>query len=150
MPTDDQVADYMDRVRTIVAEHGWMVQAVGASDSEPAFCYTVGLSDYDHPELILFGLPFETAAHLLNDLGERVRGAVTLADGMVLDDLLKGYSVYLMEVTNPDGHLTVAQAYAEGPVKALQVVWPDTEHHFPWDPGYPEEYKVMPVLGVAP
>jgi hypothetical protein len=150
MPTDDQVEHYMDRVRTIVGQHGWMIQAVGASDNEPAFCYTVGLSDYDHPEFIMFGLPFEVSAHLLNDLGERVRGAVKFTDGAIVEDLLKDYPVYLMEVTDPSQHLNVAHAYAEGPVKALQVVWPDSEQRFPWDPGYPAEYQVIPLLGVSP
>jgi len=149
-PSDAQITEYMERVRTIVAEHGWMIQAVGADDDEPQFCYTVGLSDYDHPEFVLCGLPFEVSAHLLNDLGERVRGAIKFTDGTVVDDLLQNYPVYLMEVTEPAERLTVACAYAEGPVKALQVVWPDNESRFPWDPGYPEQYKVVPVLGIAP
>jgi len=149
-PTDAQLTAYMERVQTIVAEHGWMIQAVGGSETEPGFCYTVGLSDYDHPEFIMFGLPFETAAHLLNDLGERVRGAVKFSDGVIVDDLLQNYPVYLMAVIDPTEHLSVARKYAGGTVPALQVVWPDAEGRFPWDPGYPTEYKVMPVLGVAP
>jgi len=150
LPPDKQVGEYMQRVAGIVDEHGWMVQAVGSSDVEPAFCYTVGLARLRHPEFILCGLPFEVSAHLLNDLGERVRAGTVFSDGTVLDDLLKGYDVYLMEVTDARTHLSVANAFHGDTVKALQVVWPDADAHFPWDPGYPENYRVVPLLGVAP
>jgi hypothetical protein len=54
-------------IRALVAEHGWAAVAV---DSVPPFSYTVGLWRMaDHPELIVTGLPAETAKWVLDPRG---------------------------------------------------------------------------------
>jgi hypothetical protein len=47
----------------------------------PSYIYTVGLSGFGHPELILFATAPAVAAKVLNDLGELVRLGRGLAPG---------------------------------------------------------------------
>lgn len=83
----DQHATWM---RNTVHRLGWAIQYVGDEECSrpgcacppragPSFAFTVGLFGLRYPELLIFGAPPETAAAVLNDLGERVRagGAAT-------------------------------------------------------------------------
>jgi hypothetical protein len=47
--------------------------------------YTVGLTGFGHPEIVVFGVGQTSAATLLNTLGERVRSGAQLHDGDVVD-----------------------------------------------------------------
>ncbi len=50
-------------------------------DIGESFAYTVGLTGFDHPELLLTGMPPEVAGRLLNGAGERVRSGDPLRPG---------------------------------------------------------------------
>jgi hypothetical protein len=65
--------------RDTIRRHGWALQAVPGDEDGPPFVYTVGLSGFGHPELILFATAPATAATVLNDLGELVRRGRGLA-----------------------------------------------------------------------
>lgn len=61
---EDSISDDIDRV-------GW--SCIKIQDVQPPFAYTVGLiRSYDHPEMIIFGLPEDDFA-ILTDLVEAVR-----------------------------------------------------------------------------
>ena len=61
-------------VHRCITAYGWFIQAVEAGAHNPDWAYTVGLSaGFDHPELIVVGLPYPDAGGLLNALGEQVR-----------------------------------------------------------------------------
>lgn len=147
---------YLDTVVKAIAEHGVMIQGVFAGeDDEPAppFAYTVGLAMEDHPELIVFGLPMETAQAILNDLAiERVlKGRKNLTAGQELRDVVKNYPVRLVQVVDSSTHLTVANALFQQepePIAALQVVFPDRDGRWPWDPQCSPKVASMPLLGV--
>ena len=66
--------------RETIRHHGWALQGVlGDDEDSPPYVYTVGLSGFDHPELILFATDQAVAARVLNELGELVRAGRTLA-----------------------------------------------------------------------
>jgi hypothetical protein len=67
--------------RETIRRHGWALQAVLGDEDGPPFVYTVGLTGFDHPELILFATTQATAATVLNDLGELVRAGRRLRPG---------------------------------------------------------------------
>ena len=80
------------RVAATVRRHGWLVRYIGGDTSsrqgcdcpqsdDPPFAYTIGLFGLAHPELLIFGVPPEIAAGVLNDLGERVRAGGALMPG---------------------------------------------------------------------
>lgn len=148
-----RMAEYLDETRALVAEHGWAVQGVfsvaGEENPGPNFLYTVGLSTYDAPEFIVFGVAMEVGHAVLNGMGAKVRDGARFQAGDLLDDVLDGYNVRLVEVHDTTEHLTVAnRVYGlPDPVRALQIVLPDKAGRFPWDPDC--ELSWQPVLGTG-
>ena len=157
-------------VRRRIDEYGWSVQAVGTNCSVPGCCgarggrstdadfgYTVGLTRFhDHPELIITGVPQMESVHPLNVLGELVRGGRRLCHRDVVDGVAPGCPVQLVRVA-PDNSarflLHANELYrrpGKPPVPALQVVWPDQMHRFPWDSGCMLTNEVQPLLGPVP
>ena len=125
------------RTEEVIEQYGWMVQAVfGSGPRRPDLAYTVGLTGLGHPELVVFGLPVETAHPLLNDLGERVRSGETLAAGTELSFGAWPHRVHLLSAPHPDRVLFQATRTYGRPVPALQAVWDDRSGRFPWQPGY--------------
>jgi hypothetical protein len=67
--------------RDTIRRHGWALQAVLGDEDGPPFVYTVGLTGFDHPELIVFATAQAVASRLLNELGELVRAGRVLHAG---------------------------------------------------------------------
>lgn len=56
----------------VIARHGWAISGVEPRPPHIGWLYTIGLTAFDHPELVMVsGSP--RAANVLNGLGERVR-----------------------------------------------------------------------------
>jgi hypothetical protein len=152
---DARISDYLAHVEDLIAANGWAIQGVFSEpdDHGPAFAYTVGLSgpQFGHPELIVVGLDPRSAQIILNNLGERVRSGRRLHAGQQIVDLLRGgYQVELVTVDDASDDrapLSVANLlYGNGrSVEALQVVLPDRNHQFPWDPEFADGSQ--PLLG---
>lgn len=148
-------AAYLQRVRDLVAEHGWMIQGVfptaDSDDDEPGFAYTVGLAVFHHPEIIVFGLSADVAEGVLNDIGRRVRDGETFAQQAYERVFGDHYPAWFIHCAAEETErlLTVSAAIHGGPVDALQLVWPDVERRFPWDDGYAPPGP-QPLLGEAP
>lgn len=137
-------------VQRRVKEHGWVVMGIGAGQGEPSFCYTVGFTAMEHPEVIVFGLAFEIGQTLLNDMGSKIMDGRKYADGEIVDDLVVGYPVTFISVTDSRKLLTMAnRLYGKPgkPIAAIQLILPDAEHHWPWDP---DSKLTYPLLGDIP
>ncbi len=144
---DGDRSGYLARLRDGVAERGWLVQGVEGSGSYPPWAYTIGLSGYDLPELVVTGLPVLEAAELLNDLaahsmhesppppGERV----PLRGGLVIE---------AVPLAEPSVHLVFAVALYGPEIRALQLVHADSQGRFPWAADYRDGRGGQPVLGV--
>lgn len=152
-------AAYMAKMQLMVEEHGMAVQAVfpneGAEGGDRyAFAYTVGLAKAGQPEFIMFGLPHETAHALLNDIGFRaLRGEHTFRHGDIVHQLVRDYPVQLIAVRDSWQHLTISNhlfGNPDGALPALQIVFPDEQGRFPWEPGCTmEDYPVLGDLVAA-
>ncbi|VVJ15770.1 Uncharacterised protein [Amycolatopsis camponoti] len=137
---------YLERLRDGVADRGWLVQGVESGGSYPPWAYTIGLSGYGLPELVVTGLPVPEAAGLLNDLaahslhdsppspGERV----PLRSGMVIE---------AVPLAEPSAHLIFAVALYGSEIRALQLVHADSQGRFPWSADYRDGRGGQPVLG---
>jgi hypothetical protein len=54
---------------------------------EPPFTYSIGLfANYDHPELIMFGL--NKASAIINEIRDHVAAGRKFADGDIADDIV--------------------------------------------------------------
>ncbi|TQS42838.1 DUF4262 domain-containing protein [Cryptosporangium phraense] len=121
-------------------------------DPQP-FAYTVGLTAYGYPELVIAGLPVAVAHALLNEMAGRVvTRAEPFAAGDQITDLLDGYAVVIVEGPATDQLHPGAAVGRYGPeaVQLQQIVWPDRDGRFPWDEGYLHPPQTQPLLGPPP
>ncbi|RZQ63344.1 DUF4262 domain-containing protein [Amycolatopsis suaedae] len=140
------VRDYLEECAAMIARNGWMVQGVEGG-RYPPWAYTVGLTGYDLPELVITGMLPERAAGILNQLARGVLddgppvpgGRVPLPDGTLAETV---------RLTEPSAHLRTAVGIYGGRIRARQLVHPDDRGHWPWDPGYRAGRGGQPVLGM--
>ncbi len=142
-----EVDDYGREIRRSVVEHGWAAVAV---DSVPPFTYTVGLWRLaDHPELIITGLPADTAKRVLDHAVQGVREGRPIRAGTVVDGLIGTYPAAAREVDAARlPELAFAVDLYQGPgFKAIQLVWPDRAGSFPWHARASSDYlEAQPLL----
>ncbi|MEU7908816.1 DUF4262 domain-containing protein [Actinoplanes sp. NPDC049118] len=138
------------QIRETIERSGVHLEFVPQPNPLETCWYTIGLTDHDHPELILFGLPPDISRPVLHAVaGDVVAGRRTCVAGQHADDILEGHQVLFVAVTEPERHLPVAAQFYAGTaaaaVAALQIVWPDRYQRWPWQPG--TRVDDMPVLG---
>jgi hypothetical protein len=136
----------------MINRYGWVVIGVYADveRNEPPMAYTVGLiENFDHPELIIFGLPMgvgHTALNILVRSFVRPGGRVPL--DQPLDRVFQGLPV-VAKALDP----AVAARYALNaerrararslPLSVVQIVWTDPKGRFPWDCAYDRSFDRM-------
>lgn len=126
--------EYLGQLASVVEEHGWAVQGVGAS---PPFAYTVGLTECGAPELLMVGLPFTTMQTLLNDLARPVKEAARrYAPGERVPEILRDYDVVIRGPIDPRAGEMFQAINLYGEIDAVQVLWPDKEGRYPDEVGY--------------
>jgi len=151
----------------VIAHNGYVVATVVDPKAEsPEIAHTVGLLErFNHPELIIVGLPVDLDAHepdeppasvaelILGALADRVaRDGLRLVAGeahrTIFPDPPAGkkrrpafpFAVRAVHPTRFDPYLLQALLrYGEDQVRALQVVWADATGTFPWDEEEEEE-----------
>lgn len=134
-------SDVMIKVASDIERVGWSAISVFpcADDppGSPAFTYSVGLRDRDHPELIVFGLDPRVAHGMIREVyGMVVHEGVTFRDGDRVGKVLVGYDV-IFRALPPDGRplLIAKRHYGVDELPALQIVWPDEQGRHPGDDG---------------
>ncbi|WP_244170556.1 DUF4262 domain-containing protein [Amycolatopsis tolypomycina] len=137
----------MKRLRAGVADRGWLVQGVAAAGPYPPWAYTIGLSGYGLPELVVTGLPALAAGSLLNTLAARsLHGPPFSAGDRV--PLREGPLVEVVELAEPSAHLHFAVALYGPEIRALQAVHADAQGRWPWSSDFRDGEGGQPVLGV--
>jgi hypothetical protein len=129
-----------DRVNENVREYGCHVMRIDTDDEGPGFVYSIGLTkNFGQPELICFGLDAEVMHWLINEMRDRMAKGECFADGDRVSDLLEGYACVLKTMRKRwyREFLGCALWFHDGEdFDALQVVWPDKQHRYPWDGDY--------------
>jgi Domain of unknown function (DUF4262) len=139
--------DYLEHIRGIIASCGFAVQGVEGDRHWAPWAYTVGLTGYGRPELLVTGLSYARSAQLLNDVAAHVLHAEAPKPGEVVP-LVDGPVIEIVEVAEPTVHLAVAvDIYGFG-IRALQLVHADDRGHWPWEVGFRGGRGGQPVLGV--
>jgi hypothetical protein len=138
-------------LRSLIDEHGWAVRNVGAGDTaaEVGFSYTIGLTAFGHPEVIVMGMPPESAQEFLNLIGDEVRRGSRYENGTVTGEFTDDDAPVVFIRAEDTGRLAaVEQIY--GRVDALQMIWPDSTGRLPWEDGHRNLPGVQPLLGPLP
>lgn len=141
------VADYLDHLRGVIAEHGWAVQGVEPDRLRPPWAYTAGMTESGLPELVVTGLSFHRAANLLHAVAGHALHARCPRPGDRVR-LVAGPLIQIVKVDHPDVHLVTATALYGPRVRALQVVHADDRDRWPWEAGYRGIRGGQPVLGI--
>jgi hypothetical protein len=132
-----------------IAAYGWAVTGVIPEPGQAAYAYTVGLTAVDAPELVITGLHHDIAHALLNDAAHRVHAnAARWGHRDRITDLLAGYDAVIIDGTAHD-LITAGTAiarYGADRLRLQQIVWPDPDGYFPWEPGYRYPTTVQPLL----
>jgi len=128
----------MKRIHDDVATFGWHVVAVMSDGQSPEFAFTIGLfQTHAHPELVVFGLPRKVAHGIFSTCVQRIEEGLRLEAGQVRDDILNNYRATFLDVPTrfyPEYFGSGIGFYDGLDFPVLQLVWPDKDNHFPWDP----------------
>jgi hypothetical protein len=146
--------DFFDEQSEIIEKFGWAVVHVVPTEDDPPdtvpFAYTVGLTGYGFPELIIAGLPPETGHVLLNEMAGRVCDeSLLLRHGHRIRGLIDGQDVWVVggDITEALFPGAALMRYGDGRVRLLQLTWPDAADRFPWQNGYDSTDYPQPTIG---
>ncbi len=133
------VDEYEQRVVDDIHRVGWHIVGIESDAEGPAFAYSIGMQHtLSHPEIIIFGLDNATLMmNLINTIGEEIRDGARFHDWHESDQILQGFFCMFRTVpldVYPDFFGYAMWYYHPNPFHALQCVWPDNQHRFPWHP----------------
>ena len=143
---------YEESVLRNIKEYGWHFTHVYGDDDGPSFSYSVGLqSSHGHPEIILLGLPQESAHGLVSLIADRAANGNPIDLSRPSDEIIQGYPCLFVEVGRANRQeyaLSNCWLYQGSDFSMYQLVWPSKEGLFPWHPDAPESFRLsQPVLG---
>lgn len=137
------------RVADMIRKYGWSVEFIfgggcncsSTCDAEgPPFAYSIGLFGMGHPELLMIGVPMETASGVINDLGSRIRAGADLIPGELITFDNWPHRIVAEEVPNPGEIVLGANRHYQRPsefsVPVLQLSYDDVDGRFPWESDY--------------
>ncbi|MFD8727816.1 DUF4262 domain-containing protein [Streptomyces sp. NPDC059611] len=144
----DFMTEYVSRLRAVIAEKGFAVQAVMADAGSPAYCYTVGLHESLGLEFVMTGLEVTAMHGVLHSVVERFAGSSGPTAGEVLDGLLaNGFRLLMRPVDSLEPFAMLRAAYGrEIAVPYWQAVWPDRDGFFPTDAACSLSPGTQPLL----
>ena len=133
-----------------IKQNGFTIIEVLAGKKSPSFCYTVGLTTtYNHPEIITFGLPHGIAERLITDAIEKIiedEGSI-VADFPYED--LANFPIEFIPAKkeNLNRYMYLfGNHYPDKEPEAFQMLWTDTQGHFPYEKDYDDKYKAAQPL----
>lgn len=120
---------------------------------DPPFAYTVGLEFlFEHPELLVLGLPPDISGILLNGLADAIQMGKRLRPGEICstDEMGLGFEVKIgtvLDYHREDIMLTACWFHGGAQFRALQLLWPDQNGRFPDHPKFQQEFILdQPLL----
>ena len=123
------------------------MQGVERDGTHPPWAYTVGLTRYRRPELVVTGMGLTRATEVLNGVATRLLHAEEPAPGTQAT-LLDGPLVEIVKVATPWAHLNLAVEFYGRRIRGLQLVHADKRGRWPWDRDYQGGRGGQPVLGL--
>ena len=133
-------------MRRLIDACGWAVQGVERDGIHPPWAYTVGLTRYRRPELVITGMGLARATGVLNGVAGHLLHAEAPEPGTQAE-LRDGPLVEVVKVTAPWAHLNLAVEFYGRGIRGLQLVHADKHGRWPWDEAYQGVRGGQPVLG---
>ena len=125
------------KVISDIQEHGWHVVKVFSKSGGQDFAYSIGLYEsFRHPEILVVGLGLDTMHQIINNIGADVKTGKTFQSGSQYADILDNYDCAFREVLK-NYYASLfgwgMSHYKGTEFPAVQCVWPNRDHQFPWD-----------------
>ncbi len=150
MNSQQEYTSIDNKILKDIQTYGWAVILIEATNYLPSFAYTVGLwKNFNHPELISFGMTTKTLHSILNIGGKLVKDGYKMQAGKNYDDFFENGITQFIHVDprNIKDYFGYAIWYNETTdFPALQLVWTDRYDRYPWDAEFDEEYRYRQPL----
>jgi len=138
---DQQERDFIRDIE----DHGWFDTHVLVGSEGPGFSYSTGFwLKRGFPEVILFSLPRSVSHNVLWNVFRDVEAGRRPPIGLPVNDVFGNADAVFLPVgkTHYAEHLGWARWFYEGDdFPCLQLVWPDPDGKFPWQPGFAESFR---------
>ena len=140
-----------NRVLTDVKEYGFHIVWINSEGLQPDYGFTIGLEySYEHPEIILMGLPIGAGKNIINKLGAEIKKGQKFIES---DDYIKissqKFMVKKMDISNYGDYLGYFIWFYRSlkiPPTVMQLFWPDESDKFPWDKGFNKKFLTSQPL----
>ncbi|HTZ17502.1 MAG TPA: DUF4262 domain-containing protein [Dissulfurispiraceae bacterium] len=116
----------------------------------PSFAYTAGIEEsWHHPEIIVFGLDYESSTRLITEAVELIKTG-TFFPNQIAYYTIGDVKVRFVEVAAGVALQYLCETaayYGEKKFRVLQMLWPDGQGRFPFEPECSVEVKrTQPVI----
>jgi Domain of unknown function (DUF4262) len=145
-----KIDDFWKGTLDIISKKGWAVQGVMGGKASPSFCYSIGMSAKDLPELLIVGLDVKMAGHFINGICEKmIDGSCIAKDGEFVAEVAN-VPLQLRELDFNDVENIMYGAIRFNktgkPLKFIQVIFPDEKGFFPGDSRCEKKYSDLQSL----
>lgn len=144
--TEKEISEYHRKVNENIRKHGWHSTFVSANKS-PSFSYSTGIfENFSIPEVFISSLPPNLSFELIDRYIKLFGHAKEVILNTRIDNLTDRFPVYLIEVPvfNLKNYvLSSVRFYKNDDYKYVQLVYPDTEGHFPNHPKYDYDQEIV-------
>ena len=148
--TAEQTAEEQ-KILAEIEETGISVVHMAEDAAGPCYSHSVGMwHSFEQPEVLLIGLEPKMAQALIDLVADEAAEGREFAAGTQCDDLLQGYPARICAVPRqclPRYFERAMWAYQDGDFPAVQLVYPDKQGRWPWDPNVRDGFRDnQPVL----
>lgn len=144
----ERLAGVHKKINDDIEQYGW--SAIYVFGGQCGFCYSVGFTALNHPEMIVYGMLGEQSHAVLDLAYNLVKDGKKFVNGEETQDLcMPPYQCSILAVPG-DGYPASAAIAKYGEIKLLQIIWPDRNNNFPWEEDYQFPKEGQPVLFLSP
>lgn len=147
---EERAAAFIGKLNQNIDTNGFSFIGIMGDLETPAYGYTVGFWEtWQHPEVFIVGLSIDVMHKLAWNFAKGVREGKSFRDGEeASEELLEGgFRFRFRKIEKPLRPLNMARRfYAGDDFEAVQAVYPDTEHLYPWDTGYRLDPRIQPLI----
>ncbi|MET9611716.1 DUF4262 domain-containing protein [Kitasatospora indigofera] len=135
-PMDDFITQYTARIRNMISQHGYAIQAVFGDRVHSPYSYTVGLHHQYGYELVVAGLAPPVAGQIIKTLVDRFAESAGPDPDIPLAEVVGGgYRMSMRRVHSLEPFAMLRAVYGpQARATYWQALWPDRFGNLPTDP----------------
>lgn len=123
-------------IKTSIEKSGFAVIAVHDDQLHTTFAYSVGFTELNHPEVVIYGMSQQVAHQFMWSIYDAIKKGKHFEPDVIQEELANLPCVF-KRVTAENAREHCCQGvYWYEPVEYLQMVMPDKEGKLPWQKGY--------------